>query len=174
MQRAHRSPKLLVDAMQEIAMSAPTEDPPTAAREQPASRAQQPDEPGRGALGPALDAQFEWRDDVLVVHLAGEFDIYTVPSLRRQIARHDQPQTALVVDLLHVSLIDSSGLGLLVSLRNNAAVSERRIAVVLVDPRLKNILRITGLADAFVQSASVELACAAVAESPIQDVHPES
>ena len=105
-------------------MSATTEDPLTASREHPESRAQQPDEPGSGALGPELDAQFEWRDDVLVVHLAGELDIYTVPPLRRQIARHDQPQTALVVDLLHVSLIDSRGLGLLVSLRNNAAVSE--------------------------------------------------
>ena len=121
-----------------------------------------------------MDAQFEWRDDVLVVHLAGELDIYTVPSLRRQIARHDQPRTPLVVDLSRVSLIDSCGLGLLVSLRNNAAVAERRIAVVLVDPRLRNILRITGLANAFVQAASIDLACAAVAESPAKDVDPES
>lgn len=155
-------------------MSAIAEDPPTAAREPPGSREQRSDEPGSGGLGPQLDAQFEWRDDVLVVHLAGELDIYTVPSLRRQIARHDQPLTPLVVDLLRVSLIDSCGLGLLVSLRNNAAVSERRIALVLVDPRLKNILRITGLANAFVQSASIDLACAAVDESPAKDVDPAS
>jgi len=155
-------------------MSAATEDPQTTARPPPGSRAQPSDEPGSGAKGPELDAHFEWRSDVLVVHVTGELDIYTVPSLRRQIARHDRPQTALVVDLLRVTLIDSCGLGLLVSLRNRAAVSERRIALVLVDPRLKNILRITGLADAFVQSVSVDLACAAVAESPTQDVDTES
>jgi anti-sigma B factor antagonist len=108
------------------------------------------------------------------VHLAGELDIYTVPSLRRQIARHDRAKTPLVVDLLRVELIDSCGLGLLVSLRNNAAVSARRIALVLVNPRLKNILRITGLTAAFVQSASVDLACAAVAGSPAQDAVSES
>jgi anti-sigma B factor antagonist len=160
--------------MQEIPMSASTEDPPTAARKQPKSRGQRPDEPGSYARGPELDAQFEWRGDVLVVHLTGELDIYTVPSLRRQIARHDRPQTALVVDLLRVELIDSCGLGLLVSLRNHAAVTERRIALVLVNPRLRNILRITGLTDAFVQSVSVDLACAAVSEPPTQGVDTES
>jgi anti-sigma B factor antagonist len=108
------------------------------------------------------------------VHLAGELDIYTVPSLRRQIARHDRAKTALVVDLLRVELIDSCGLGLLVSLRNPAAVSARRIALVLVNPRLKNILRITGLTAAFVHSASVDLACAAVAGSPTEDAVTES
>ena len=66
--------------------------------------------------------QFEWRGDVLIVHLAGELDIYTVPALRRQLARHDRLETSLVVDLSGVEFIDSCGL----RLRPQAVLEFRR------------------------------------------------
>lgn len=141
-----------------------TEDPPTAPRARPDAKALPLDDQGGDTTWrPGFDVRFERRGDVLIVHLFGELDIYTVPALRRQLTRHDRPETSLVVDLSGVELIDSCGLGLLVSLRNRATVSERKIALVLVDPRLKDILHITGLGDAFVQSPTVELALEAVA-----------
>jgi anti-sigma B factor antagonist len=107
---------------------------------------------------PELSIDFHDEDDILIVTPTGELDIYTVPLFRRQLDRHDRPGIALIIDLSHVNLIDSCGLGLLVSLHNRSAISHRAIALVLTDRRLTDILRITGLGDAFVQVATVDAA----------------
>jgi anti-anti-sigma factor len=147
-------------------MPGATTDRPPTPRETAEGR-HDPANPGSGPAGrPELGVRFERRGRVLIVHLVGELDIYTVPMLQRQLDRHDRPDAPLVVDLAEVELIDSCGLGFLVSLRNRAAVAERNIGLVLVDARLKEILRITGLADAFAQEASVDAACAAVSAVP--------
>ena len=86
--------------------------------------------------------------------------------IRRQLTRHDRPDTSLVVDLSAVELIDSCGLGLLVTLSNSAAISNRVLALVFVEDRLADILRIAGLADAFVRAATVTDACSAIARPP--------
>lgn len=57
----------------------------------------------------------EWRGNVLLVRFTGELDIPTVPSLLQQLEPYDLRRTALMIDISHVDLIDSSGLGLLVS-----------------------------------------------------------
>jgi anti-sigma B factor antagonist len=116
------------------------------------------------ARGPELDVRFTRRGSTIVVHLAGELDIYTVPGLRRQLDRHDHPGTSLVVDLSRVTLIDSSGLGLLVTLRNQRVDADRKIALVLDGSRLKSVLAIAGLTDAFVQAATVDDALAAIGD----------
>lgn len=105
---------------------------------------------------PELGIDFHEQDGTLLVTLTGELDIYTVPLLRRQLTRHDRPDVALIIDLSHVDLIDSCGLGLLVSLHNRSASGQRRIALVLTDQRLTDIFRITGLAHAFTQAATVD------------------
>ena len=114
---------------------------------------------------PELGIDVREQDGILLVSLTGELDIYTVPLLRRQMTRHDRPGIALIIDLSHVDLIDSCGLGLLVSLHNRSATAHRAIALVLTDQRLKDILRITGLGDAFVQTATIDAAIAHIAES---------
>ena len=55
-----------------------------------------------------------------ILHLEGELDIYTVGAFRSESDKLDPGEAQVVVDLSDVSLLDSSGLGALVSLLNRA------------------------------------------------------
>lgn len=61
------------------------------------------------------------RDDLVVITLRGELDIYTVPAFRREIGEVDPTSERIVLDLNDVTLLDSSGLGAIVALRARAA-----------------------------------------------------
>lgn len=53
-----------------------------------------------------------------VVEIQGEADVYTVPQIREHvIARIREGHRRIILDLLGVSFIDSTGLGLLVGIR---------------------------------------------------------
>ncbi len=98
----------------------------------------------------SLDVRTEPYDDLTLAVLSGELDIYTVAGFRQEIEDVDPAETQLVVDLSEVTLLDSSGLGALVSLLNQARVSEGRLGLVCPHRRLRRIFEITGLRRAFV------------------------
>lgn len=115
-----------------------------------------------------LAVSFERRADVLVIRLVGHLDIYTVPALRTRVATSTQAETPIVIDLREVELLDSSGLGVLIALRNRSQQAGRRLGVVSDDGQLRDVLMIAGLDRAFVQTCDVDAACALVttAEEP--------
>lgn len=97
-----------------------------------------------------LDVHTEARDELVVVKLAGELDIYTVAGFRDSVEPIDPSATQLVVDLSDVSLLDSSGLGALVSLLNQARGGRRELGLICPAKRLRRVFEITGLRRAFV------------------------
>jgi anti-sigma B factor antagonist len=97
-----------------------------------------------------LTVTAEERDDLVLVTLAGELDIYTVPSFRQDLERFDPAEIQLVIDLSDVTLLDSSGLGALVSLLNRARGSNRSLGLVCPHRHLRRVFEITGLRRAFV------------------------
>jgi anti-anti-sigma factor len=103
-------------------------------------------------------------DDVLVVHLQGQLDTYTAESLRRSLDDHDPHVTTLVLDMSEVGLVDSSGLGLLISFRNLAAAAGRRVGLVSGNPLLREVLGIAGVDEDFVHGDDVEAVLAALGE----------
>jgi anti-sigma B factor antagonist len=111
------------------------------------------------------------RDDLVVVTLSGELDIYTVPGFRREVADIDPSECTVVVEMSEVTLIDSSGLGALVGLRNRADHAGRRVGIAGPSPRVMRVLEVTGLREAFVVGAAVESVAAAamVTDSPSQE-----
>lgn len=115
-----------------------------------------------------LAVSFERRADVIVIRLAGHLDIYTVPALRNRVTTSTQPETPIVIDLREVELLDSSGLGVLIAIRNRSQQAGRRVGVVSDDGQLRDVLIIAGLDRAFVQTRDVDAACALVtgAEGP--------
>lgn len=88
--------------------------------------------------------------DLVVVCLSGALDIYTSPSFQRELEPHERPGgRPLVVDLSRVGFLDSSGLGALFSLGKRLERPGSRLG--LVGPRrLEAILRVAGLASAFI------------------------
>ena len=111
-----------------------------------------------------LEVTTEARDGVTLVVLGGELDIYTVASFRADLERVDPASTPLVIDLTEVTLLDSSGLGALVSLLNRARAGEGQLGLICPHRRLRRVFEITGLRRAFVFGDDLEAVLNAFAE----------
>jgi anti-sigma B factor antagonist len=87
-------------------------------------------------------------DDVTVVVVEGEHDIYTAPTLRDRLEEALERGGGVVVDLTGATFVDSSVLGALLEARRRA--HEGGLAYVVcvgdqVEPSVRRILDITGL-----------------------------
>ena len=111
-----------------------------------------------------LEVTTEVRDGVTLVVLGGELDIYTVASFRADLERVDPAAAPLVIDLTEVTLLDSSGLGALVSLLNRARAGAGQLGLICPHRRLRRVFEITGLRRAFVFGDDLEAVLNAFAE----------
>jgi anti-sigma B factor antagonist len=114
----------------------------------------------------SLTATVDERDDLVLVTLVGELDIYTVPTFRTDVEAYDASEVQLVVDLSDVTLIDSSGLGALVSLLNRARGAGRSLGLVCPHRHLRRVFEITGLRRAFVFGDDLESVRTGLAAAP--------
>ena len=97
-----------------------------------------------------LEVAINEGSDHVAIALDGELDIYTVAGFRQELERFDPSQTRLVIDLSEVSLLDSSGLGALVSLLNQSRDTDGQLGLVCPERRLRRVFEISGLRRAFV------------------------
>lgn len=97
-----------------------------------------------------LDLSSTVLDQRTVVHVAGEIDVYTAPSLRRYL--DDQIQRGareLVVDLSAVTFLDSTGLGVLVGRLRVIRGQSGSLLIVGARDRVLKVFTITGLDTVF-------------------------
>ena len=85
-----------------------------------------------------------------ILELAGEIDLAVAPGLDRQFeSLFTAGATSVVVDLGDATFIDSTGLGVLVSALNRCQELGGQPHLIVTEPQILRVLRITGLADAF-------------------------
>jgi anti-sigma B factor antagonist len=85
-----------------------------------------------------------------IVAVEGEIDIAVAPELRRHLEELlDQGNTSIVVDLTGVSFLDSTALGVLISILKRCHASEGELCLVANDPQVLRVFEITGLTDVF-------------------------
>ena len=97
-----------------------------------------------------LRVAIEVHKDVVLVALTGRLDIYTVLGFRRDVDPYADAGDQIVIDLTGVTLIDSSGLGALVSLRNQAhRDGPGSLGLVCPQRHLLRVFEMTGLRRAF-------------------------
>ena len=90
----------------------------------------------------------ESADDVVVVVVEGEHDIYTAPTLRERLDEALERGGGVVVDLTGATFVDSSVLGALLDARRRALDAGQGFVVSVgdtVEPGVQRILDITGL-----------------------------
>jgi anti-sigma B factor antagonist len=90
----------------------------------------------------------ESADDVVVVVVEGEHDIYTAPTLRERLDEALERRGGVVVDLTGATFVDSSVLGALLDARRRALDADQGYVVCVgeqVEPGVQRILDITGL-----------------------------
>ena len=83
-------------------------------------------------------------EDAVVVHVGGDLDVYTAPRLRETLAEVVANGGRLVLDLSEVHFIDSTALGVLVSTQQQTQSTGSELRLVVDDPYLLKIFRITG------------------------------
>ncbi len=94
-----------------------------------------------------------------VIDVGGEVDILTAPKLREQIHHAiDRGEKDLIVDLLDVSFMDSSGLGVLISALKRTKEVGGSLTVVAATRPVTNVLSLTGLDKVFPVHDSLDVA----------------
>lgn len=96
-------------------------------------------------------------DGVPVVSIIGEIDVATAPRLRDRL--QDQVasgSSTVVVDLLHVTFLDSTALGVLVGVLKRCREAGGDLRLVIAEPRILKLFEITGLTNVFSIHSSVD------------------
>ncbi|WP_404380544.1 anti-sigma factor antagonist [Knoellia locipacati] len=110
-----------------------------------------------------LSVSMTEREDVVIVTVAGEVDVYTAPQLRSVLEeRAAADQTRIVVDLQGVGFLDSTGLGVLVGRLKAVRKLGGTLHVVCTDERILRLFAITGLDQVLPVHATVDEALASV------------
>ncbi len=102
------------------------------------------------------------RDGIEVIDVQGEIDMYTAPRLRELlIDLVSKGSYQLVVNLDNVGFLDSTGLGVLVGALRPVRAHGGSLDLVCTQPRIRKILKITGLTEVFGIYETVDQAIAA-------------
>jgi anti-sigma B factor antagonist len=91
-----------------------------------------------------------------VLHIRGEVDLHSASQLQdrlRQVIA--SARRSVVVDMTDLTFLDSTGLGVLVAARNEAAVAGTALGLVCTSDRMLKLFRITGLDAVFEIYATV-------------------
>jgi anti-sigma B factor antagonist len=89
-------------------------------------------------------------DGVPVVSAAGEIDVATAPPLRDRLqALTTSGKSTVVVDLLGVTFLDSTALGVLVGALKRCREAGGDLPLVIAEPRILKVFEITGLTGVF-------------------------
>lgn len=97
---------------------------------------------------------------VPVLSVSGEIDVATAPELREHLQRRTAANApTVVVDLLEVSFLDSTALGVLVGALKRSREAGGELRLVIAQPRILKVFEITGLTEVFPIHTTVEDAC---------------
>jgi len=96
-------------------------------------------------------------DDLTVINVEGEIDVYTAPKLREKlIDLVNKGKYHLLVDMEKVEFLDSTGLGVLVGGLKRVRAHDGSLELVCTQERILKIFRITGLTKVFGSFDSVD------------------
>ena len=96
-------------------------------------------------MGEALTIEVRHEQGCAIVTAAGEIDYSAVTALRERLFDVAASGAPLVVDLDRVSCIDSVGLATLVGAANRAAAHGGSLKVACARPKIRQLVRLTGL-----------------------------
>ncbi len=89
-------------------------------------------------------------DDIAVIQVSGELDLYTAPRLKEELlSALEDGILKVVIDMSGVHFIDSSALGVLIGGVKRLKPDGGSLVLVSVDENVNWIFRITGLNNVF-------------------------
>jgi anti-sigma B factor antagonist len=122
-------------------------------------------ESGNPAANMSLfDASTELQGTTTIVHASGEVDIASAPALAAHVNRAlASGPSLLIIDLAAVTMLDSSGLGVLIGVlkRLEAEGKSTQLRLIIGEPHVLKVFSITGLDGVFSIFTSLDEALAA-------------
>ena len=94
---------------------------------------------------------------VHIVTVAGELDLHGARVMEAELERTHECRE-VIVDLLAVTFLDSTALGILVSTMKRLRANGGRLVLVTDDPRTLRVFKVTGLDRVFALEPSLEAA----------------
>lgn len=98
-----------------------------------------------GAPLAPFEVSIERLNGTAVVHVAGELDLATTPTLSAVLHTLEQPCDRVVLDLSELAFIDSTGLSLTVAEYHRATRDGFDLVVAGAEGHVLDVLRLTGL-----------------------------
>ena len=95
---------------------------------------------------------------VAIVTVEGELDLHRVPALREVLETVPDDRRWIVVDLEHVTFLDSAGLSLLTTIARDLRARGGGVVLALDDRNVQKVLELTGLGRFFEQRRTVSAA----------------
>ncbi|MDO5755203.1 MAG: STAS domain-containing protein [Tissierellia bacterium] len=94
----------------------------------------------------ALDYEITTKNEEMLIHLKGDLDIYSCNQFKEDVNKQvkENPMD-LIIDTHELEYIDSTGLGVLISIYKNLKEFGHKITIVGLKPNVKKIFLITDL-----------------------------
>lgn len=86
-------------------------------------------------------------DKEIWIAVSGEVDAYTAPMLREELSPFAEGDNRVIVNLKNVTYLDSTGLGVFVSLFKQLKKNKGELKLTDLSERLKRLFDITGLSN---------------------------
>lgn len=101
-----------------------------------------------------IEQKFKDSSNTWEVKLYGEVDIYNAPQLKESLLNLiDERQGNIVIDCENLKYIDSTGLGVLISVLKRVKEYDGTIGITNLKPYINKIFTITGLDKVFILEA---------------------
>lgn len=98
-----------------------------------------------------LKLEYKREKDYTFVTVHGEIDLYNARQLKENVAlaadRAGSPD--LILDIMDVDYIDSTGLGILIGIKRRTTENNGKLVLVLRSERINKLFAITGLSNIF-------------------------
>jgi len=95
-----------------------------------------------------LQVQLRNQPDATVVSLGGEMDTHTAPRVREMLeGTFATPFPTIVIDATELQFLDSSGISVLLRLRQRALEAGGSLRLRAASPAVRRVIEITGLVD---------------------------
>ena len=93
-----------------------------------------------------FSVEIEEKNQIPIVHISGEIDVYTCPELRSKLIEIiDTGKKNLILDLENIQYIDSTGLGTIAYTARTLEANSGNVLVVCTKHQIKKIFEVSGL-----------------------------
>jgi anti-anti-sigma factor len=100
---------------------------------------------------PSADINLRVNGSHTIVSITGEVNLYSVSQIRKDITKIvDSGVRSLVIDMVHLTYMDSSGIALMANLQKKLKSMNGKFFIINMSDEIKSVLKLAGLDKFFI------------------------